>query len=148
MHSSRRSLLMAVAVVFCLSLCTTGCGSGTATVEGTVTFQGKPVKSGSVVLYCEDKQIVRGLIVDGQYAIPNVPCGSAIVTVQAHAKIPSGLRLQQQLPPITNGPIQNPNETADSSSFKIPLRYSQPEESGLAIAIDSAHMTFRIDLKP
>jgi hypothetical protein len=131
-----------------LALCATGCGSSTATVEGTVTYQGKPVNSGSVILYCEDKQIVRGLIVDGQYSIPNVPCGNATVTVQAHARVPSGLRLDQQLPPIVNGPIPNRNATESPSTLSIPLRYSHPEESGLSIQIDSAHVTYGIDLKP
>jgi hypothetical protein len=132
----------------CLALCSTGCGSSTATVEGTVTVQGKPVKSGSVILYCEDKQIVRGLIVDGQYSIPNVPCGNATVTVQAHAKVPSGLRLDQQLPPIVNGPIPSPVETPGSPTLSIPPRYSHPEESGLSIQIDGTHVTYGIDLKP
>jgi len=131
-----------------LALCFTGCGSSTATVEGTVTVQGQPVKSGSVILYCEDKQIVRGLIVDGQYSIPNVPCGNVTVTVQAHAKVPSGLRLEQQLPPIVNGPIPSPVETPGSSTLSIPPRYSHPEESGLSIQIDGTHVTYGIDLKP
>ena len=113
-----------------------------------MTFQGKPVQSGSLIFYCDDKQIVRGLIVDGQYSIPNVPHGSAIITVQAHAKVPPGLGLQQHLPPIVNGPIQSTNKAEGSSSIKIPSRYSHPEESGLVVVIDSAHVTHGIDLTP
>lgn len=131
-----------------LPFLTTGCGSGTSTVSGTVTFQGNPVKSGSVILYCADKQIVRGLIVDGQYTIPNVPCGSARATVQAHTKLPAGLRLQQKLPPSIDGPIPAPVETDNSRPVVIPPRYALPEESGLVLIVDGSHMTYEIDLKP
>ena len=148
MHYTRKSLVAAIGLTSFLLLCATGCGSSSATVDGTVTFQGKPVKSGSVILYCEDKQIVRGLIVDGQYSIPNVPCGNATVTVQAHARVPSGLRLDQQLPPIVNGPMPSPIENSGSAALSIPPRYSHPEESGLTIVIDSSHITYGIDLKP
>src|SRR5262249_57929125 len=92
--------------VVLVTLLAAGCGSATTTVTGTVTYQGQPVPGGSVVLYCEDKQIVRGLIgVDGRYTIPNVPHGRAVVTVPAHQRLPEGLYLKPNLPPPVNGPV-------------------------------------------
>lgn len=137
-----RFLLMSIVAL------SAGCGSGTSTVEGTITFHGKPVKSGSVILYCADKQIVRGLIVDGQYSIPNVPRGPATVTVQAHNRVPQGLRLSQQLPPSNDGPVGFPWSSKDVGEIALPPRYSHPEESGLTIEVDNATVTFGIDLKP
>ena len=107
----------------CLFL--TGCGSKTATVAGQVSYQGKPVTGGSVVFYCSDKQIVRGLIgTDGRYSIPNVPSGSAVVTVQSHAKLPEGFRLKQQLPPSTGGPVPPAVEASDTRKVSLPARYT------------------------
>lgn len=125
----------------------TGCGSGTGTVSGTVSYLGKPLMSGSVVLYCEDRQIVRGVIVDGRYSIPNVPHGAVLVTVQGRSKSPTGLRLQQNLPPITDGPVLAKAASSDQDEL-VPQRYSQPEESGLAVNVDSRHVVYEIDLTP
>jgi hypothetical protein len=148
MNRTGRLSVPTVWFVVSISLFAAGCGSGTATVSGTVTYEGKPVKSGSVILYCADKQIVRGLIVDGQYSIPNVPCGSALATVQAHPKVPAGLRLNQKLPPSVDGPIPTPVETDNSQAVAIPPRYALPEESGLVLKVDGTQMTYEIDLKP
>lgn len=126
-----------------------GCGTKTATVAGQVTFHGKPVTGGSVVFYCPDKQIVRGLIgADGRYSIPNVPPGSAVVTVQSHAKLPEGFSLKQRLPPSNGGPVAPVADASDTHKVTLPARYALPEESGLAVFVDSAHVTYDIDLKP
>lgn len=130
-----------------ISLVAAGCGSETGTVSGTVLFQGNPIKNGSVIIYCADKQIVRGVIVDGHYSIPNVPYGSAIATIQANPKAPAGLRPNQPLPPVTNGPVEGVTAAADPVD-QIPQRYSLLDESGLILNVDSRHVTFEIDLKP
>ncbi|HEY1188293.1 MAG TPA: carboxypeptidase-like regulatory domain-containing protein [Gemmata sp.] len=128
-----------------------GCQSRTATVSGTVTYRGQPVTGGSVVFYCSDKQIVRGLIgPDGRYSIPNVPIGSAsvVVAVQSHAKVPEGFRLSQQLPPSAGGPVPPAPTPPGARPVALPPRYALPEESGLAVTIGDAHVTYDIDLKP
>jgi hypothetical protein len=128
-----------------------GCEPKTATVSGKVTYHGKPVTGGSVVFYCSDKQIVRGLIgTDGRYSIPNVPIGSAsaVVTVQSHTKLPDGFRVKQQLPPSNGGPVAPTAEPAEAKKVNLPPRYALPEESGLSIVIGTAEVTYDIDLKP
>ncbi|MBX9582829.1 MAG: hypothetical protein K2X87_21185 [Gemmataceae bacterium] len=140
------AVTLAAGFAFALS----GCGGGTATVGGTVTYRGRPVPGGSVVLYCGDKQIVRGLIgPDGTYSIPNVPRGQAVATVQTHARVPDGLRFKQTLPPVRDGPV--PPEAAPRGADKamaIPPRYALPEESGLAVVVGPGPMTFDIPLSP
>ncbi|MCI0700901.1 MAG: carboxypeptidase-like regulatory domain-containing protein [Planctomycetia bacterium] len=131
------------------ALLSVGCQSRTATVTGTVCYQGKTVSGGSVVFYCPDKQIVRGLIdSDGRYCIPNVPCGSAIVTVQAPVKHPAGLKMRQKLPPSSGGPLMPLDETTETRMGSIPLRYAHPEESGLTVVVDRGEVMYDIDLKP
>lgn len=140
--------LTASCLIALSGLLSSGCGSSTATVVGKVTYQGKPVSGGSVIVYCSDKQIARGIIaVDGTYSIPNVPYGSSVVTVQAPAQAPAGLRMQQTLPPSSGGPVPPTVPVNDPARIPIPLRYGVPEESGLSVAIDRASVTYDIDLK-
>jgi hypothetical protein len=130
-------------------LLASGCGSQNATVVGKVTYQGKPVSGGSVIVYCSDKQIARGIIaVDGTYSIPNVPFGSGTVTVEAPARIPVGLRVPQTLPPSSGGPIPSRAEASDPAQPALPPRYTVPEESGLSVVIDRGVVNYDIDLKP
>ena len=140
--------LAASCLIALSGLCASGCGSRTATVVGTVTYQGKPVSGGSVIVYCSDKQIARGVIaVDGTSSIPNVPHGSSVVTLQAPAQAPAGLRTQQTLPPSSGGPLPPTVQVSDPTRIALPLRYGVPEESGLSIGIERATVNYDIDLK-
>jgi hypothetical protein len=145
---SSRHRFVAACVLVALA-CASGCGSRTATVSGRVTYQGKPVANGSVIVYCSDKQIVRGNIsADGTYSIPNVPPGTSVVTVQSHMRVPAGLRLHQSPPPSSGGPIPPTVDPADTDRIMIPQRYGFPEESGLVVMVEDGPVTFDIDLKP
>ncbi len=146
----RRPCVGIACLVALLGLFAGGCESKTSTVAGKVTYQGKPVAGGSVIVYCADKQIARGSIgADGTYTIPNVPFGSGTVTVQAPARVPDGLRIQQNTPPQSpGGPIPPTVEADDKRRVSIPQRYALPEESGLSVVVDRGQVTYDIDLKP
>jgi hypothetical protein len=145
----RRPFLGIGCFIALAGLLASGCGSNTSTVVGKVTYQGKPVAGGSVIVYCPDKQIVRSTIgTDGTYSIPNVPSGQAIVTVQSPARTPAGLRMKQSLPPSSGGPIPLTVEANDPARVLIPQRYALPEESGLSVVVDRGQVTYDIDLKP
>lgn len=147
MFRSRRRRAAGLAALLCLLAA--GCGARTGTVAGRVTHLGRPVSGGSVVVYCSDKQIARGVLAaDGTYTIPNVPHGVAAVTVQALPRVPVGLHEKQALPPMVNGPTPAAVERADPTKAGIPLRYALPEESGLSVVIDRGTVTYDIDLKP
>jgi hypothetical protein len=125
-----------------------GCGARSAEVAGRVTCGGKEVTGGSVILYCADGQIVRGLVgPDGRYTIPNVPHGAAVVTVQSHARIPDGLKLKQILPPSAGGPTPPAVERAAEKVAAVPPRYALPEESGLSVVVDRPQVGFDIALE-
>jgi hypothetical protein len=147
MHPTRRTSLACLLAAFG-SLFAAGCGADTTTLSGTVTFNGRPVTGGSVSLYCADKQIVRGIIdADGRYSIPNVPFGTAVITVQSHTFVPAGMQLQQKLPESVNSPAPPAlaGETAKKAT-PIPPRYSHPEESGLTVDVRSHPATHDIQL--
>lgn len=126
------------------------CNADPSTLQGVVRYAGKPLTSGSVILYCQDREIVRGIISeDGTYTISHVPRGNAMVVVQTHPRVPEGLRLTQKLPPTsTDGPM-SPSEGSYSKDRRvvIPRRYSTPEESGLSVQIKPGTQVFDIELK-
>jgi hypothetical protein len=128
----------------------TGCGAKTTAINGTVTYQGRHLTGGSVIVYCQNQQIVRGIIdSEGHYTIPNVPTGTAMVTVHSHTPIPAGFQLRQTLPPVNNGPISpSVDASKPGDAVIIPERYTVPEESGLALNVDRNNLEFNIDLKP
>jgi hypothetical protein len=128
---------------------TAGCGRQLCTVTGRVAFQGQPVTSGSVVLYGEGQQIVRGLIgPDGTYTIPNVQRGPVRVTVKPPDRMPVGFKKTYAMPPVINGPIMPAVARAGKGPLTptIPDRYGMPEESGLTVTVDCGITEFDINL--
>src|SRR5207302_4939501 len=69
------------ALVLLAPLVAAGCG-GVGSVTGTVTFQNKPVASGTVVVVGSDMLPYHGNIEDdGTYTVPKVPTGFAKIAV-------------------------------------------------------------------
>lgn len=142
----RNRLLLLGVFVSCGSI--VGCGSKTAHVTGKVTLSGTPVAAGSVILFCQDSQILHGVIhPDGTYTIPNVPKGVASVAIRTHTRVPAGFQLQQKIPVTEAGPVR-PDQAHTTKTVSIPRRYSQPEESGLQISVSRSAMEYDIELQP
>jgi hypothetical protein len=72
------------------------------------------------MLFCEDKQIVSGIInKDGRYSIPNVPPGAAKVTLMTYPPLPAGYGIPQNLPPSKDAP--KPAEPSDRSATYVTI---------------------------
>lgn len=73
----------------CLALSLTGCDS-TATVQGTVTFDGQPVDSGVITFLPADGQgpVAGGEISAGTYAVHAIMPGEKIVQIDRSADVP------------------------------------------------------------
>jgi hypothetical protein len=117
-------------------------------VKGRVTYNGKPLPSGTVT-FVDTKGGVETSWIDsqGNYHIPRVAAGAVQVTVQT----PSPRRLPPHLRP-TASPEERAAAERDGAvivpSVPIPQRYSDPKESGLTYQVASGAQTFDIDLKP
>ena len=74
----------AQAVLVLLTLAISGCSDRrtTATVTGTVSYQGKPLTAGKVSFFGPNDQVASALIdEDGSYAANDVPLGAVRVSV-------------------------------------------------------------------
>lgn len=130
-----------------VALVASGCQPTTHTVSGCVTFCGKPVTGGSVVLFGDGDRVYTGLISpDGRYSIPNVPVGEMRVTVRTHTTAPVGFRVGRPQPSAVNGPAGAAGGPPPPAIPNIPERYSVPEESGLTLTVGGTTDTFDIPL--
>jgi hypothetical protein len=149
-HTRARQLALIALPLLAFAAGSAGCGREPCSLTGRVTFLGKPLSSGSVIVYCDDQQIVTGLIrPDGTYTIPNVPPGKARVTVQGHSNR-DWWRPKSQPPPAINGPVTpgSGRPGKDAPVTLVPDRYGVPEESRLAVIVDRARTPFDIQLVP
>ncbi len=115
-----------------LALCACGCGG--ATVSGKVTYQGRPVTSGSVIILGADRQARSGVIeADGSYAVEGVTPGEVKIGVVSHD--PAKGRHQGKKPPPPRG-----------TWFPLPPRYEDPETSGLGCTVGGGQVRHDIEL--
>src|SRR5438128_8832771 len=85
----------AVFGVLALALAVDGCGPPQASVSGSVTFNGQPFPSGTVLFHGADGRVEHALISeDGSYTIANAPLGELRITVRSHATAPLGFPAQ------------------------------------------------------
>jgi len=130
------------------TLSAVGCGGGTGTVTGKVTYNGNPLKGGEVWYVSEaSKQTLSAQIgEDGTYTVNQVPVGPAKIVVktkqllvQAYAGPPAGRggAGKGKEPKHTNeGGYEKPsNEDAKRKFVAIPTRYEDAETSGLTYTV-------------
>lgn len=137
----RLKSVLVVAVLVAAPLFVAGCGQPAAVVEGTVTFEGKPVPEGSISFEAPDGSIPTfgGAIKDGAYRV-EVPAGGParrVVRVVASRltgrKVPAG-------PPFPPGTMLDEIERA-------PARYN--DRSTLETDLRPGEVTrFDVDIQP
>lgn len=131
-----------------------GCGSGQplGTVTGTVSYQGEPIKSGTIVFEVDGARPATGKIVDGRITEvttevtgDGVPLGNAKIAVFATdaPQEPAG-----ETPAATD-----PGTQADMSNYMgmgaksiIPPHFNDPASSGLSAEITKGENTVTLDL--
>lgn len=127
----------------------TGC-SGKTNLYGKVTYQGKPVTSGSVILVGPDGVAGVGNIEeDGKYAVNGITAGTIKVGVSSPSPSQSkpSRAAARQPNPGGRGPAPAPNPRPDPKWFPIPDKFSDPEKSGVVITVGAGSVEHPIELK-
>jgi hypothetical protein len=145
----RRALwLLSLVLIVILS----GCSDGTATVSGMVTYQGRPVTSGSVIVVNEDGTAESGVIQpDSSYSVERVKRGHVRLGVfspdPAHAR--SILRPEDNRSKAIRKTAKTARagEKAASGWFPIPHHLGDPTKSGLTCDVDSSSVHYDIEMK-
>jgi hypothetical protein len=151
-----------------LSLGATGCGGGSGDLSGAVSYQGKPLASGSILLIDADgKPRTARIQEDGSYHFAGVPVGEAKLAVYNSpdpAKVDEfrkreELRMKalREKSRVKRGILQEdtPTEavapalpTVDRTKwFAIPAEYGDLERSGLRVTIHGGTNTYPIEMK-
>ena len=127
---------------------TCGCSKSRGTVTGKVTYEGKPVVFGSVILVGDNDEPVVGIIQqDGTYTAQGVPYGTVKVGVKS-PQPPDRELLKEKLGDRFKDKKPPERPSIDASKWvEIPAEYGDHEKSKLTAAINQKDVTFDIPLK-
>lgn len=120
-----------------------GCGSGGATVKGTVKYDGKAVDFGSVVFAVGDKFVDARIEPDGTYQAKGVPYGAAKIAVHSKMEKLSEAPVAEKPDNVKGRPVKERNK----KGVVLPEIYTKADTSGLTLNVDRAKMEFDISLK-
>jgi hypothetical protein len=124
-------------VVILAALLYSGCGqkSSLGRVHGKVTLDGQPLPSGSVVTLPAAGRGAHGMIKNGEFELSTAGENDGVV-LGTHKVAVSATESSQGTGP----------EAAAGKSL-LPLRYANPETSGLTIEVKSGDNTPTLELK-
>jgi hypothetical protein len=137
-----------------------GC-SGSATITGKVTYQGRPLTAGTVLFTSTKGRGTRTAQIgeDGTYTITNMPTGPAKIAVETKSAQPPPSRPFEADPragarPPAGAPLPEGAKATvygDPSKVRtaepIPEHYANPDESGLTYTVKGGKQELPIDLK-
>ncbi len=139
-----------------LLLLLAGCSSSNGTITGKVTYQGKPLPSGTVTFVPEKGgSAVVGVIQDGEYKATKVPTGPAKIAVITSSTSAPPDYIAQMRPPAElmekAGMDKSAAESAKSASPSqqapsLPEKFKDPDKSGLTYTVKSGTQVHNIDL--
>jgi hypothetical protein len=140
-----RTLLLLV-----LPLLAAGCGGGKGTVNGQVSYQGKPLPLGTISFISDvgRHDVANALIKDGQYTANDVSAGPNKVTVVTIDPDQSGGGAAGETAsggkdmPVAAGKKHSKNYV------QIPERYANPEKSGLNLDVHTGEQPYDVKLEP
>lgn len=128
------SFLMLLAAMFI-----TGCGPSrpeTASVEGIVTYQGKPVEGARVTFYPSGSRPAGGLTdAEGKFKLMTFEQGDGVILGECTVTISK----QTGSPPTPQHPM-------GVITHFLPAKYADPKTSGLVEMVESGNNTFNFDL--
>ncbi len=137
-----------------------GC-SGSGTVTGKVTYQGRPLTGGTILFTSTRGRGTRTAQIgeDGSYTITNMPTGPAKIAVETKSAQPVGRPPFAEDGKHVGGPPPGAKmpEGAKTSVYgdpskartaePIPEHYANPDESGLTCTVKGGRQELPIELK-
>jgi hypothetical protein len=140
-----------------------GCGPGRGEVHGQVTYQGKAVSRGSVVMVGDDRKPIVGRIeADGKYSIQGVPAGIVRIAVLSpnpgevsnsirrspqNMKGPANFKSKFGSQIAQSDELETGGKGARSKWFRLPQQYEDPDTSGITTEIRRGDNAFNIELR-
>lgn len=124
----------------------TGC-SGRTSVSGKLSYQGKPLPYGTVMIFGSDGMPQNGVIAaDGVYTVSGVPYGPAkmVVTCIDPQAVEEAKKLAGR---STGGKRPSFMPFDDSKYSKIPLAYGDLTRELIQFNVDRGPYTFDLELK-
>jgi hypothetical protein len=143
--------LLVPTALFALVLTVSGCGGGKGSLAGKVSFQGKPVVAGTVMVYAKDGSVSSSDIhPDGGYEARDIPVGEVTLTVSSPDVTEKTSAEKAGIAPRGAGkgggaPPARP--TNPSGWFSIPEKYADRATSELKTTVSGGSNTFNIDLR-
>lgn len=134
-----------------LAFASAGCGAGTGNVSGKVTLDNKPVPAGRVT-FTQGSKTASAEIKNGSYEAQGVPAGEVNVAVinPTITTTPQDKKAAAMMKGMakTVGKDATPAEVeTPAKTVMIPTKYSDPEKSGLKVAVKANETTsFDIEL--
>ncbi len=132
-------------------ICVMGCGqrayeipdSG-ATLEGSITYDGKPVPMALIVVRSETATADARIVEPGKYKVPSVPIGKVKIAVDTDAM--RGELMSRSMAQAYKGPGgQSSAEAGKKLSFiAVPGKFADPDSSGITFEIKKGANTFDI----
>jgi hypothetical protein len=129
-----------------LALLAGACGCARTTVQGTVTYRGRPVTHGSVIFLSADRTVRSGVIgPTGTYTVTGVHPGPVkIGVISRYAPRAGADRARDRVRP---GKQPLAAKAASQAFFALPRKYENPEASGLSCTLVAGRASHDIDLK-
>jgi len=125
-------------------------GRPSGVVKGKVTFRGKTVYTGAVVIVGKDGIAAAGAIeTDGSYIVQKAPVGD--VAIGVISKDPIYLHhmttLRSSRTPVPASAFRAPSGIDRKKWFPIPKDYEEPVRSGLTFSVKKGDNQYDIELK-
>jgi len=129
----------ALVLLFGVTLLSTGCGKGSGSLKGTVTYKGQPVVLGTVTAIGKDNIPRTGLIQsDGSYEIIGLPTGSVRLAVESPDPRQTEGQLDENEKPIKPKVVKGWR--------KLPEKYGSVETSDLTYDVSRGSNDYDISL--
>jgi hypothetical protein len=146
----RRMRLLAAAILLTAA---GGCGGGTATLSGKVSYKGQPVLSGSVIVLSADGTAREGVIEpDGTYEVPGVSRGHVRFGVLSPDPARARSILNKEENQAQHAADKHPKVVHSHTKpgtggwFPLPPHLGDPEKSGLEFEVAGSRVRHDIEM--